>query len=365
MQLDGRSVDQIYEAAAIPELWPKVLDKLCVIAEAPMAALLTFDERGNYRFTSTPNFQKYLETFAERASDYKHRRPERALATGHPGFLHDLELFTQDELDSDLIYRDFVYPSGLKWTAGAVIPTPTADILVFDLSRRQADGPFTRETMLRLDAYRPHLARAALLAHRLGLRAARTSTEAMQTIGLAAAVLTADGRAISTNAALEALVPRIQCGAFGRLRFLAPGAARLFDEALAKLGQTASTVTHSIPLPAEGETPALIVHVIPIRRAAEDIFGRAAALLVVTPVTAPRAPMTEVLTGLFDLTPAEVKIARGIATGASIDDLAAAHAISREAVRTQLKSVMQKTGTTRQAELVLLLSGTSPFCGLS
>jgi DNA-binding CsgD family transcriptional regulator len=39
--------------------------------------------------------------------------------------------------------------------------------------------------------------------------------------------------------------------------------------------------------------------------------------------------------------------------------MAASYGLSRETVRTQLKSVMAKTGTSRQAELALLLSGAS------
>ena len=57
----------------------------------------------------------------------------------------------------------------------------------------------------------------------------------------------------------------------------------------------------------------------------------------------------------FHLTPAEVRIALGIARGESLATIAIANGTSVETVRTQLKSVFNKTGTHRQAELAVLI----------
>lgn len=58
------------------------------------------------------------------------------------------------------------------------------------------------------------------------------------------------------------------------------------------------------------------------------------------------------------LTPAESRIARGIARGEPLAAIAEANGISIGTARTQLKSVFVKTGTHRQAQLVALLAGT-------
>jgi len=345
----------------VPELWPGVLGRLAGVVGGWGAGLLAFDPAQHMTFTATPNYADVFVSFAAASDRYDNRRPSRALKTGHVGFMHDLEIFTQDELDADPVYRDFIYTHGVKWTAGTVIPVPTSDLMAFDISRREADGPFTREMMLRLDRLRPHLARAALLSHRLGLRAARSATEAMEIMGLPAAMLAADGRVVSANASLEALSPRIRFLAFDRLMLGTPAADRLLTEAIDGLSTGAAAGVRSIPLPATEEQPALVAHLLPVRRTAADIFAMSAGLLVVTRVTLPEAPLADVLTGLFDLTAAEVRVARGVARGQSIAELAAANAISRETVRTQLKSIMAKTGTSRQIDLALLLSGTRPI----
>jgi DNA-binding CsgD family transcriptional regulator len=357
MQADPEIVDEIYEAAAIPELWPDVLARLCQVASAWGSGLLVFDQQQRMRFTATRNYLDAFTSFAANgdAARYDNKRPKRAIAGGHVGFQHDLELFTQHELDTDPVYCDFIYPHGIRWTGGTVVPVPTSDVMVFDFSRRTE--PFERADMERLDLYRPHLARAALLAHRLGLKAARAATDALDILGLPAAVLQRDRRVLAANGSLKALEPRVVIGAFDRIHLGAAPADTLFRAALA---DPALDTVRSIPLPATEASPAMVGHVVPIRRSAHDVFARGDVLLLLTLVTAPNAPLTEVLTGLFDLTPAEARIARGISTGRSLDELARAGGVSRETVRTQLKSLMMKTGTSRQVELAVLLSGISP-----
>jgi DNA-binding CsgD family transcriptional regulator len=113
----------------------------------------------------------------------------------------------------------------------------------------------------------------------------------------------------------------------------------------------------SIPIQATPGRVPLIVHLLPVRKAAQDIFSGAATLMIVTPVDRAKVPGAEVLAGLFDLTAAEARVAREIAAGQTINEVAVACGISRETVRSQLKNVLSKTGLNRQADLAALLSG--------
>jgi DNA-binding CsgD family transcriptional regulator len=58
----------------------------------------------------------------------------------------------------------------------------------------------------------------------------------------------------------------------------------------------------------------------------------------------------------FDLTPGEARVAVAAADGLSPESIASRHAVSIHTVRTQLRAVFAKTGTSRQAELVSLLA---------
>lgn len=66
-------------------------------------------------------------------------------------------------------------------------------------------------------------------------------------------------------------------------------------------------------------------------------------------------PQTAFLKNRFGLTPAEVRLVLRLVSGDSLRSAASALGIKYETVRTHLKSIFQKTGTRRQAELVIVV----------
>jgi DNA-binding CsgD family transcriptional regulator len=67
-----------------------------------------------------------------------------------------------------------------------------------------------------------------------------------------------------------------------------------------------------------------------------------------------------VVAATWDLTPAEAKVAIGLKRGLSAPEIASAHGVSINTIRTQIRMAMEKTGVTRQAELVNLLATLPP-----
>jgi len=57
------------------------------------------------------------------------------------------------------------------------------------------------------------------------------------------------------------------------------------------------------------------------------------------------------------LTNAETRLAVGLLTGKSLDSLGREWQLSRETLKTQLRSLFRKTGTHRQSELIVRLIG--------
>jgi DNA-binding CsgD family transcriptional regulator len=66
-------------------------------------------------------------------------------------------------------------------------------------------------------------------------------------------------------------------------------------------------------------------------------------------------PQIAFLKDRFDLTPAESRLVARLMTGESLRSCAKALGIKYETLRSQLKSVFQKTKTHRQAELVMVV----------
>jgi len=72
------------------------------------------------------------------------------------------------------------------------------------------------------------------------------------------------------------------------------------------------------------------------------------------------APRPEIIQALFDLTPAESKLAHSIAQGERIETAAQQNGVTLSTARTYLKQIFQKTQTNRQSELVRLIISADP-----
>ena len=101
------------------------------------------------------------------------------------------------------------------------------------------------------------------------------------------------------------------------------------------------------------------MHLIPIRGAAHDLFARTGAIVVITRSSGASGGPA-LMQSLFDLTPTEAAIARRLSQGETAEQIAQATQKSVLTIRTQLKSVLAKTGTRRQSELVGLLTRLVP-----
>jgi len=142
-------------------------------------------------------------------------------------------------------------------------------------------------------------------------------------------------RLVATDRTAQLLVDRAVAGAASR-----PG----------RLGLAALTG-------ADGRRYLLQVHPVPGR--ARDIFSSAAALaLLIERARAPAALRSD-LSGLryaYGLTEQEANVATLLADGLDINAIAARLGIRPNTARSYLKDALQKTGATRQAELVALVA---------
>jgi DNA-binding CsgD family transcriptional regulator len=179
-------------------------------------------------------------------------------------------------------------------------------------------------------------------------------------LGIPALVLDAAGRVLAANPLIEALSGRLHWRGRDRISLADPAADALFQQALAALNVTTTGATGqglSFALRGDEDRAAMVAHLVPIRGDARDIFVRCAGVLALTPVTLPHAAPIELVQSLFDLTPAEARVARRLGAGETVDEIAAACGVAAVTVRNQIRGVLRKTGCRRQAEVVALLGG--------
>ncbi len=357
--MDSLLIDAIYEAAFLPQTWPSVLDRLAVIAEARGGVVFTANPGvGILKTTASAAIGEAVERYSEEGWLFRGARLAKLIATPHAGFVVERDLYTDEELDSDPTYRDFLRPLGLGRAAGTALPLPTGDVAVLSLEREGSRGEVKKATIERLDRLRPHLARSLLMAARLQLTRAEQAAATLALLGLPAIVLDRAGRAIAANPLVDDL-PGLRWRARDRLALSDGVADGQLKSALTALDASSPAVCSFAVRGGDGGEP-MIAHLVPVRGEARDLFSGAAALLVLTPITLPGAPPVELIRSLFDLTPAEARVARSLAEGETLDRIAASGGVSRNTVRSHLRAVLEKTGSRRQQDVVALLSRMMP-----
>ncbi len=106
----------------------------------------------------------------------------------------------------------------------------------------------------------------------------------------------------------------------------------------------------------------LIVRVVPVEPQVRRSFdGAALLLIIVDPQDCPE-PSDGMLQQVFGLTRSEAKVANRLMCGDTLTGIAEAHGIEVGTVRSQVKSIFAKTGTSRQAELVALMTRLAMIC---
>ncbi len=359
MVSDGTDlIDSIYEAAIVSERWPVVLERLAQSVDASLGSVFIEQANGSIRWAGTPDAMKLVSEFFAHQPPLEPIRLQKAAELEHDGFYTDHD-FNDPSVFDHPTYTDFLYPRNYGWHAAAKFALPTGESASIGFERRRDRGAFDKSDVERLNGLRPHLGRAVVMAARLGLERAVGMMQALHAVGIPAAVLRSNGAIHVANDQFQNLIPAVVLDRRARATLSDVAADALLGDALLRLQNNVGDQSRSIPVAAGKDHPPIIFHLLPIRGAANDIFSSGLALLIATPVDKGVVPNAEVLQGLFDLTPAEARVARGIAEGKTIEALALASAVSRETIRTQLGAVLAKTGLNRQAELAALLSGSS------
>lgn len=350
-------IDRIYECSVVPELWPGVLDELAGLTDARGGLLFSARQRV-LKWTASDNLSDVFRTYVEDGWFPQCKRRVCLFGQSDPGFYVEHDFWTADEINNNPIYRDFFRPRGLGWSAGTGLKMPTGDHIVFSIERDFDRGPIEKSRVDLLNELRSHLARSAFVSARLGLQRAKGANEALSTMGLPAVLLGLDGAVIEANPLIADMSDQVQWRAHRIV--LSDGRANdLLSAALAALDAGSEQAVRSFPVRDATDMAVSVAHVIPIRRTAHDVFGGSYALLILTPVSPPAAPPIELLRSLFDLTASEARVARSLAAGQSPEEVAGSGGVAISTVRAQIRRVLEKTGCTRQAELVALLASVS------
>ena len=271
-----------------------------------------------------------------------------------PGFRVDQDDYGSRDIAFDAYYQEYLRPIGLGWHANARLQMENADEVAIGFKREIDRGPYEVEDKRVLDLLLPHLRVTARIAEiRLRCRGARRSAQRC-------ADAAGPWSSSTPGAVCDACMARSRLGPLrvraGRL-CIHEGAAQRKLEALIARAACPPGVNCAILLyDAAGDRH--IFQLVPLRGRARDIFPATCVLgvLIGHPTRDGAHFDPDLAIALFALTAREAQVVGMLCKGKSLREIAAELQIVPDTVRYHLKSIFEKTGATRQLDVVALFT---------
>jgi DNA-binding CsgD family transcriptional regulator len=354
----------VYDAAIDPSRWDGAIERVACFVGGAGAGLFCKDV-GVQHATNSHSFGY------QRPVPVALFQQIYPAAEGH--FLADLEqpIATTDlmpfgELARSELYRQWAEPQGLVDFLSAVVDRTPISAAIFGVFRHERNGIVDEQARRQMRLIAPHIRRAVLIGRMFEFKAAEVATFVDTLDGLGAGMYLVDetGRLIHANAAGNAILGAgdVLSSVSGRLVASDAQVDRALREVFAAAGQgDAALGTKGIAVPLIGrEGERYVAHALPLtsgaRRRAGVVYTAAAALFVRKATLAvPSAP--QAIGSAFKLTPTELRVLLAIVEVGGVPEVATAFGIADTTVRTHVTRLFEKTGTSRQADLVKLVAG--------
>jgi DNA-binding CsgD family transcriptional regulator len=268
-------------------------------------------------------------------------------------------------------YNDFLRPAQVDAGVGVTIQKDGSRYVSVNVFFPQATMERDSDTVGRLQRLAPHMLRVTQLNRQLaGLESRALAAEAaLDRLVTAMIVVNTKGRVVYMNTAAEQIIiagDGLTASSF-LLDAVRPGEGKLLRQLVASALQVPRNLTASpggvMRISRRSGCAPYEVLVAPISAATLrlDFDGPLAAVFVRDPEARVVTP-TDRLQSLYALTGAEARLMQALLAGDTLDTIAERVGVSRETLRSQLKAVFLKTGTSSQIELIRLgLRGLAAF----
>lgn len=360
-QTSRRTISNIYDAALAPDLWPAALQSVMDEAGAVGAGYSLFNkrtERVEWLSQSGPLVGREADYFSHYHALDHYRPILEVLPAGR--WLWISECLPETVLRRDEWYNDYLLRAGIDEAVGVRLFESASHVVVFGVSHGNDRAPFTAAGTAALQELLEPLAKAARLHTELGSLGWEPAIALRALDQLAAAVIVADsdGRVIQANRAAERVLQRgdgltVRDGKLGALHVFD---SERFDASIAAAAaeqKTGAAIGRMRIRRHDGHPPYMLT-VAPLG-ADLALYGRSLALIVFGDPDE-KTPSERELAEFFRLSPAESRLAVALLAGKKLVEIAGDFGVQITTLRTQLSSILRKTGVTRQVDLIRLLS---------
>jgi len=361
-------IESIYDAALDPDQWYEVTRLLRQTFNSPAAGLF-IQNRWTQDFQQAPMLgieTKYLNSYAayySRTNPWAQAglfRPDLTITEStvdrhynRPGAYHESEF-----------YNDWVKPQGFYYSMGGTVRTFGPETVNFTFFRPYDAGPYSRRELHLFETVKPHIGRAVEIGGRLESLNAQLQSHwhLLDQLPMGIALLDEESRLVHANGKAEKYLSegtllKAKNGFLESPRKEANASLqKAIRAASAFLRGEATSHPFSLTLAPPDDSQRLAVTAVPIPGESSPLGGTRPAIYVF--LCRPEQNQSLDHQGLqshFDLTPAEARLAKQLARGLELKEAAHKIGVSYETARSYLKSILAKTGTHRQHELLTLL----------
>lgn len=350
-----------YEAASEPEVWPDFLKRFAETVSSDAAFLQVHDLASRTSVIvggfgiSSPLKQAYNEHYSKLNLWRDHGR-----ALYRAGRVNlDQEQCPRSVLERSEYYNDCLKRFGIAYSLGAVIAREGDYAPTLASLRGPRNRPFGEDEREIGRYLMPHLMRAWMVHQRLGVLAAGESVLDMLPLGIV--FLSPAGDAIYCNSTAEEIFRANDGLSLRNGRISA--ADRIADARLRRtlkdaLSPDASVGPAAVPVPRTKFRRDYQVAAAPLRKRFRQFIGtrEPVAVALITDPERQTPASTDVLMQAYKLTRKEAMLAARLSEGKSVKQASEELAITYETARTHLRRIFSKTGTSRQADLILLIA---------
>lgn len=362
-------IGQIYDAALEPKSWTSFLASLNTEMNGNGASLFhaSATGRADLGVVETVHWdpvwlQKYDQYFQsiDARFDILRVKPDITVAT-------NADLPAPQEFQQSEIYRDYLLPQDRPYFLTLLVTWTEQLRTLITIDRPAASGPFSPDDVQLAELLRPHLQRAFVIHTELhGLRHHAAHVDSiLDQIGSGIVLLNEAGEILLINRLAKTIIEADDGIAILRRQLVVMHDAD--SQILRSVIQQATQTSLG-----HGAHPGDVIEVFrpsnkrpftltvsPIRNLPSGMLPEhACSVVFIADPEGDHTTMVEALQTLYGLTPSEADIASRLAHGQSIEDIASARESTASTVRSQLKRIFQKTETTRQGELIHLLTTT-------
>lgn len=366
-------IGAIYDASLDPALWRDVLAQISAFVEAPASALVRHDVLAGsgsfyYSWGDDPHYTKlYFEKYLK----LNPALPSMQLMD--VGEVHSFStVMPFEEFRRTRLYQEWARPQGYGDATLAVIEKSAAAVAHLTTTHTDAQSPVGREMRDRVALLVPHLRRAVAIAGIIDLHKVEASmlADAVDTIAAGVFLVREDGTVVRVNASGQRMLESGEAVRSVQNKLVSADAVTrpTLREAIARASAgDAALGPRGVAVPLTTGEERFVAHVLPLtsgtRQRARASYA-ATATVFVQQVGVDRPAPIEAIARHYQLTPAELRVLMALVEIGGVPEVAPVLGIAETTVRTHLRHLFEKTGTSRQADLVKIVAGfASPLVG--